>query len=169
MDAPRSSPGPANIFQILAVVLTAGIISLPLCLAMDDFIADNIMDKLTVNLEDLQAQPDNTILEALSLQKECSDELLECRKAGALADRSDRRCFSICITLNTGCRSCCSDNTCYEPSADGKGLGSCSPCPDGGNSGQCVPCFILLEYTRGVLLLHIAGLDKDVFYFAVLT
>ncbi len=142
MHAPANHPGQRNVLRFSLFGLVATTSRLPFCVCIENPIADDFIDKLKDSIERVKGQSDSTILDALFLQSECSDELWECRKPGALADTTDVRCFSICITADTGCRSCCSDGTCYTPAREEKSLGSCTPCQDDDNDRQCaLACF----------------------------
>jgi hypothetical protein len=120
--------------QAILVLLVTGMATAPLCLSFPDLLADVVLSKLESQYE---GQQDQTVLGALYLQNECSDELPECQKPEALADPSTLRCFTICIDVETGCRSCCSGSTCYHAPEDGGSLGSCIPCQHDTRAEQC--------------------------------
>jgi hypothetical protein len=123
--------------QFLCLVLMAVPHTLPVCLGFDDSLADIVIDKLQKSIEQIHGQRSSTLLAAIYLQSECSDDLLECQTPGAFANAADLRCFSICIAVNIGCRSCCLDSKCYQPPDSDRDLGSCGQCADDADVGQC--------------------------------
>jgi hypothetical protein len=132
--------------------LAAGIITLAICVGFDKSLATDIINNIE-NTIGTQGDQSSNVLEALYLQKECSNELPECWKPGAVADRTNQRCFSICIAADTGCRSCCSESMCYWPPVVEKTLGFCRPCPDGGDGNQCALTIVTRDTHIGFVLL----------------
>jgi hypothetical protein len=132
MPAPRKPPrfSARAAIQVLLIGLLAGMATVPFCLGLGDLVEDMVLSKLESSLASLDGKQDKTVLEAVFLQNECSDGLLECQKPQALSDLTDLRCFTICIAVETGCRSCCSGGTCYQPAGNGQSLGTCGPCQD---------------------------------------
>jgi hypothetical protein len=124
---------------MLLFMIVAGITAAPLCFGFENIIADTVLEKLELSIGKLDGEQFSSVLEALYLQNECSNEVWECEKPGALADATTVRCFSICVTVETGCRSCCSEGTCYRPPVTNKDLGSCLPCSEDPGDEQCAP------------------------------
>jgi hypothetical protein len=145
MIALRSIPrlGRGNALRILAMglVMAARTKVMPLCLGFGDFMTDKFITELGVDKQQLAGQQHSTIIKALYFQSECSNELLECRERGPLPDPTNAHCFSLCSAANIGCRSCCLDNTCYQPSGDDGSLGSCTLCEDDQDDEQCAHPF----------------------------
>ncbi len=123
--------------RIILLGLVARSTILSLCLGYDDILVHDVINGLQSSRGHLQGKQDGSVLAALYLEKECSNELWECQEPGALPDRSNLRCFSICISVGTGCRGCCPDNTCYQPAGKPGSLGTCVQCPDDGDSEGC--------------------------------
>jgi hypothetical protein len=123
--------------RIILLELVARSIILSFCLENDDMIVDDVINGLQRSTGHLHGKQDGSVLAALYLEKECSNELWECQEPGALPDRANYRCFSICISVGTGCRGCCPDNTCYQPAGEPGSLGTCVQCPDDGDSEGC--------------------------------
>jgi hypothetical protein len=120
--------------------LVAGMTGLHVCLAS---LPDLVIKFAEGRIGHLQETQHSTVLEALYQQKECTNELWQCHKAGALPDLDDVHCFNICIAVETGCRSCCSDGKCYQPPQSGRRLGSCATCPNEGPPKQCAQPILL--------------------------
>ncbi len=119
------------------MVIAAGMNLFHLSLAFEDILSQIVTEGPKGGIGDVHGEPYSSVFGALYLENECSNELWECKKPGPLADFTDLRCFSICIAEATGCRSCCSGNTCYEQPRDDESLGSCGPCPDDEKDEQC--------------------------------
>jgi hypothetical protein len=87
---------PTQIFLLLLVARSA---ILPLCLGFDDILADGVISALQSITGGLDEKQDGSVLAALDLGKECSNELQECQKPGTLPDFTNLQCFSICIAI----------------------------------------------------------------------
>jgi hypothetical protein len=127
--------------QMLLLGLAAAMAAVTLSLGLEDVLADTILSKLESSLGQPAGQHDGMLMKALYLQNECSDELPECQKFEALADPTTLQCFTICISVEVGCRSCCSDATCYQLPGNRGSLGSCVPCDKDENTEQYAPAF----------------------------
>jgi hypothetical protein len=147
MHAIRSTRrvGLVNTTRIFLLVLVTKLNMIPLCSGFDLILADGVIDGLHITKGHLQGKQDGSVLAALYLEKECSNEFWECQEPGALPDSTDLRCFSICIAIDTGCRGCCPDNTCYQPAAELGSLGECGQCPDDGDYEGCGPAYSDIE------------------------
>jgi hypothetical protein len=160
MPTPGSArhPGPLNVIHILLMGLVAGMDSLPFCLGLDDFFAEMAFGELGTGLGHPIRTDSSSVLEALALQSDCSDEFWDCKEPGALADLEDLRCFSICITVHTGCRSCCADSTCYQPPVEEGSLGACTACLEG-TENQCVTDLFAAEKLREPAVTSLVWID----------
>jgi hypothetical protein len=119
--------------------LVAGTSILPGYLGLENNKIGEFIKGLKDSKGNLQGR--SSILVALASNKQCSNELWECQGLAVLANVTDLRCFSICISVGTGCRSCCPDGACYQPPEDGGGLGFCRDCPDEGDDERCARPF----------------------------
>jgi hypothetical protein len=149
--------GWVNLMRSLFVGLVAGVSMLSHCLGFDNIFTDMLIEELGDSIDYLQIQPSSSILEALHLQKQCSNEFPECQQPGHLADKSSLHCFIICFAIETGCRSCCSNKRCYKPSEDAGALGSCVPCSNRGY-GQHEQYAFALNSTRNSFFRFLMGL-----------
>jgi hypothetical protein len=129
-----------NALRHLMITLL-GINLFPENLALDLYPTDAMVDAAGSGVELHQESKYSSVLYALDLQKDCSNEMLECQGPGGLPDSTNPQCFSICVALETGCRSCCSDGECYEAPGNPGSLGSCISCQDGENNELCALLF----------------------------
>jgi hypothetical protein len=123
--------------RVLVIALIASTRTLSTCHGFDNSLVNTLIKEKINSGGRGHGQQDSSVLGALYLEKECSNDLSECQKPGALADMKNPRCFSFCIAVETGCRSCCTDRKCYSPPVDDASLGFCRPCPHNEDGEEC--------------------------------
>lgn len=97
--------------------------------------SDNPAEALQWDLEEdlgellshlLERRSEDPVLQALSWDRECTNEAFECVSTGAIPTTAT--CFTICVKRSIGCRSCCLRGQCYSPPSRKLPLGTCVLC-----------------------------------------
>jgi hypothetical protein len=70
----------------------------------------------------------SSLLDAFVSNRDCTNDAAECQVKGFTASSEDPQCFTACLGMMKGCRSCCLDSTCFLLGTNGSDVPSCGAC-----------------------------------------